>query len=155
MTKVTESALGFDFGLRRIGIAFGQSLTATAQPLDPIAAKDGIPNWAHIDRVISEWQPQVIIVGLPLNMDGTISDMARRARKFANRLNERYKRPCFLFDERLTSQEAKSIHLAQGGSADFGAESVDGIAAQLMLEGWLNQDQRLPSHVRLEEYYEQ
>ncbi len=155
MTELTESALGFDFGLRRIGVAFGQSLTATAQPLNPITAKDGTPDWNQIDSVIAEWQPRTIVVGLPLNMDGTISDMARRARKFANRLHERSKIPCFLFDERLTSQEAKSIHLEHGGSADFGAESVDGIAAQLMLEGWFLQEQRIPSHARLEDYYDQ
>jgi putative Holliday junction resolvase len=155
MTNQTESALGFDFGLRRIGIAFGQSLTATAQPLDPISANDGTPDWTQIDRIVSEWQPNLMVIGLPLNMDGSISEMARRARKFANRLNERYRTPCFLYDERLTSFEAKSQHLNAGGKADFGKESVDGVAAQLMLEGWFAQDQRIPSHARLEDYYGQ
>jgi putative Holliday junction resolvase len=154
MSEHFASALGFDFGLRRIGLAYGQTVTATAQPLSPIAAKDGSPDWSLIDRVVAEWQPSAIVVGLPLNMDGTISEMARRARKFANRLNERTKLPCFLYDERLTSFEAKEIHVARGGGRDFGAESVDGIAAQLMLEAWFAQETHIPSHTRLEEIYD-
>jgi len=148
------NAMGFDFGLRRIGVAYGQTVTATASPLDPVIARDGIPDWERIDKALNEWKPEVLVVGLPLNMDGSISDMARRARKFANRLQERSKLACFLYDERLTSYEAKEIHLARGGGSHFGTESVDGIAAQLMLEAWFNQDQLIPSHTRLEELYD-
>lgn len=154
MSEQYTSALGFDFGLRRIGLAYGQTITQTAQPLDPVSARDGVPDWNLIDKIIAEWQPAVIVVGLPLNMDGSISDMARRARKFANRLHERSKIPCFLHDERLTSFEAKEIHVARGGGRNFGAESVDGLAAQLMLEAWFEQDKLIPSHTRLEELYD-
>lgn len=154
MSEQYASALGFDFGMRRIGLAYGQTVTSTAQPLNPIAAREGIPDWARIDAVIEEWKPQAIVVGLPLNMDGSISDMAHRARKFANRLHERTKLPCFLCDERLTSFEAKGIHLSRGGGRDFGAESVDGIAAQLMLEAWFTQETLIPSQTRLEEIYD-
>lgn len=154
MSEQFASALGFDFGLRRIGLAYGQTVTATAQPLQPIAARDGVPDWSLIDKTLAEWQPQVIVVGLPLNMDGTVSEMARRARKFANRIHERAKIPCFLYDERLTSFEAKEIHVARGGGRDFGAESVDGLAAQLMLEAWFAQDNLIPSHTRLEDIYD-
>jgi len=154
MSDVFQQVLGFDFGTSRMGIAYGQSITGTATPLPPLAARDGIPDWDKLSAVINEWQPQAIVVGIPLNMDGTISDMARRARKFANRLHERYKCPVFLMDERLSTAEAKDIHFAAGGGSNFRKESVDGIAAQLILESWFNSDSRIPSHTRLEDLYD-
>lgn len=154
MSDVFQQVLGFDFGTSRMGIAYGQSITGTATPLPPLAARDGIPDWDKLSAVINEWQPQAIVVGIPLNMDCTISDMARRARKFANRLHERYKCPVFLMDERLSTAEAKDIHFAAGGGSNFRKESVDGIAAQLILESWFNSDSRIPSHTRLEDLYD-
>ncbi|MEM5536930.1 Holliday junction resolvase RuvX [Neptuniibacter pectenicola] len=154
MSNTVKQALAFDFGTLRIGIAAGQSITGTATPLEPIAARDGIPNWDQLAKIISEWTPDALIIGIPLNYDGTISDMAYRARKFANRLHERYKVPCFLMDERLSTAEAKAIHFAAGGSDNFKKESVDGIAAQLILESWFNCDIRIPSHTRLEDVYD-
>lgn len=149
----TEQIMGFDFGTTRIGVAIGQSLTGTAAPLEPVSARDGKPDWAALDSIVQEWQPDTLVVGLPLNMDGTISDMARRARKFANRIQDRYQLPCYLIDERLTTAEAKRLHLEAGGSTNFKQESVDGIAARLLLEDWLTGDTRIPSHTRLEDLY--
>lgn len=154
MSDDFQQVLGFDFGTSRMGIAYGQSITGTATALPPLAARDGIPDWDKLSAVIDEWKPQAIVVGIPLNMDGTISDMARRARKFANRLHERYKVPVFLMDERLSTSEAKEIHFAAGGSSNFRKESVDGIAAQLILESWFNSGSRIPSHTRLEDLYD-
>lgn len=151
MKQDYQRVMGFDFGTSRIGIAYGQSLTGTASALQPITARDGIPDWEALGRIIAEWQPQALVVGIPLNMDGSISDMAHRARKFANRMNERYQLPCFIIDERLTSVEAKRIHLEAGGGSNFKKESVDGIAAQLILEDWFNSDTPVPSHTRLED----
>ena len=128
--------MAFDYGLRRIGVAVGQELLATAQPLQMLPARDGIPDWAVIARLLAEWQPQLLVVGLPLNMDGSESDMCARARKFANRLNGRFNLPVTLMDERLTSYEAKGEVLAQGGSRDFGRHGVDDRAAVLILESW-------------------
>ncbi|MEH6576061.1 MAG: Holliday junction resolvase RuvX [Amphritea sp.] len=153
MNTFSGPVLGFDFGTTRIGVAAGQSLTSTASPLKPFAARDGIPDWLKIELLVNEWQPCALVVGIPLNMDGTISDMARRARKFANRLHERYKLPCYLMDERLTSAEAKQISLSRGGSRNFKENSVDGIAAQLILESWFRSDQLIPSETRLEDLY--
>lgn len=153
MSNNEERVLGFDFGTSRIGVAMGQALTGTATPLDPIAARDGIPDWNVLATLITEWQPDALVVGLPLNMDGSISDMARRARKFANRIQDRFQLPCYLIDERLTTAEAKRLHLAAGGSTDFKRESVDGIAARLLLEDWFQSTTRIPSHTRLEELY--
>jgi len=153
MSDNNQQVLGFDFGTTRIGVAIGQAVTGTAAPLTPVRASDGKPDWPTLDTLIDEWQPDALVVGLPLNMDGSISEMARRARKFANRLQDRYQRPCFLIDERLTTREAKRLHLEAGGSTNFKAESVDGIAARLLLEDWFASPTRIPSHTRLEELY--
>jgi putative Holliday junction resolvase len=153
MSSDTQRVLGFDFGTTRIGLAIGQSLTATATPIEPVRARDGMPDWPQLDATLAEWQPDALVVGIPLNMDGTISEMARRARKFANRIQDRYQLPCFLCDERLTTAEAKRIHLDAGGGTNFKQESVDGIAAQLILEDWFNSPDRIPSHTRLEDIY--
>lgn len=153
MSSDTQRVLGFDFGTTRIGLAIGQSLTATATPIEPVRARDGMPDWPQLDATLAEWQPDALVVGIPLNMDGSISEMARRARKFANRIQDRYQLPCFLCDERLTTAEAKRIHLDAGGGTNFKQESVDGIAAQLILEDWFNSPDRIPSHTRLEDIY--
>lgn len=130
--------MAFDFGTRRMGIAVGQRLTQNSQALPPVKAKDGIPNWDDIKRCVDEWQPDAFVVGLPLNMDGSPSEMSRRANKFSNRLSARFQRPSFTQDERLTSYEAKGIVMAESGERDFGAHSVDGLAAQLILQSWMD-----------------
>lgn len=124
--------LAFDFGSKRIGIAYGQSLTQTAQPVAEIPARDGIPDWQQIEKLINEWQPDCFLTGLPLNMDGSESDMCKRARKFANRLHGRFGLPSHLWDERLSSAEAKAIK----PSDNYRKHAVDGIAASAILESW-------------------
>ncbi|HIG61103.1 MAG TPA: Holliday junction resolvase RuvX [Gammaproteobacteria bacterium] len=123
-------AMGFDFGSHHIGIAIGQRLTATATPLAIIKAKNGIPDWQDIDALISDWQPEVIIVGLPTNMDDSPSLMTRRAEKFANRLTARYQIPHVLTDERLSTRAARDHSRA---------ERIDDLSAALILETWLKQ----------------
>lgn len=136
-TNKIVHVMGFDFGTRRMGVAVGQRLTQNTQALAPFKAKDGIPNWDELQRLVDEWQPDAFVVGLPLNMDGSASEMSRRANKFANRLCNRFRRPSFTQDERLTSYEAKGIVMAESGERDFGAHSVDGLAAQLILQSWM------------------
>jgi putative Holliday junction resolvase len=121
--------LGLDFGLKHIGVAVGQTITRSATPMTTVGAVDGRPDWTTLDALIREWQPERLIVGLPLNMDDTLSDMAKRAQRFANRLNARYGLPVEMRDERLTSQEARSL------SDDPDARHA--IAAQLILAAWL------------------
>jgi len=99
--------LAFDFGLSHIGVAVGQSITATASPLTTLKADRGTPEWAALGRLISEWKPHRLIVGLPLNMDDSESEMSARARKFANRLEGRFGVQTCLVDERLTTFEAQ------------------------------------------------
>ena len=139
MSTELNTCLGFDFGTRRMGVAIGRSLLGTATPLSPLVARDGIPNWSEIEALVSEWKPDCFVVGLPLNMDGSASEMSLRATKFGKRLQGRFNKPYFMMDERLSSHEAKGYVIDQGGDRDFGRNSVDGIAAVLILESWFAQ----------------
>ena len=129
-------ALGFDFGLKNIGVAVGQSLTGTAQELAPLRARDGIPQWEEIQALLSEWQPDTVVVGLPLNMDGTESELSARARKFANRLHGRFGCQTKMADERLSTRSAKEEAYARDHRGNFGDKPVDSIAARIILEDW-------------------
>lgn len=130
--------MAFDFGTKRIGIAYGQRISNSSQELAPISARDGVPNWDELQKLTDEWKPDAFVVGLPLNMDGSMSDMSRRASKFARRLEGRLHKPSFTQDERLTSFEAKGMVMESSGERDFGAHSVDGLAARIILENWMN-----------------
>jgi len=125
------SALCFDFGSKRIGVAYGQSITGTAKPLQTLAARDGIPDWPEIENLVKQWQPSVFVVGLPFNMDDSDSELLLRARKFGQRLEGRLHKPCYGMDERLSSFEARGQLLR--GEADA---AVDSLAAMLILESW-------------------
>lgn len=127
--------LGFDFGTRRIGIATGQHITATAQPLTTIAAKQGKPDWPTLDRIVAQWDPEGFVVGLPLHADGGEHRLSRAARAFGRSLQRRYRLPLHFVDERLSSLEAER-HLAERGARhDPGA--IDSEAASLILRSWL------------------
>ncbi|WP_369856528.1 Holliday junction resolvase RuvX [Candidatus Thalassolituus haligoni] len=134
--------MAFDFGTKRIGVAIGQRLTGSSSALTPLKANDGVPNWDTLTALVNEWQPDAFVVGLPLNMDGSASDMSTRAAKFARRLEGRLHKPSFTHDERLTSYEAKGMVIADSGERDFGRHSVDGLAAQLILESWMGEHPR-------------
>lgn len=138
-TRKPLSFICFDFGTKRFGVAIGNDMLKSARSLDPIKARDGIPDWEQIDKLILEWQPDEFVVGLPLNMDGTESDMSARAKKFKNRLASRTRKTVHLMDERLSSFEAKGHVIKQKGHVDFGTYSVDGQAAALILESWFSQ----------------
>ncbi|MDD2168488.1 Holliday junction resolvase RuvX [Glaesserella parasuis] len=136
---MSQTVLAFDFGTNSIGCAVGQSITGTAQGLSAFKAQDGIPNWEQIGKVIAQWQPELLVVGLPLNMDGTEQPLTQRAKKFANRLNGRFNLPVELQDERLTTVEAKSEIFARGGFKALKKGKVDAISACLILESWFEQ----------------
>lgn len=130
------TAIAFDFGTKSIGCAVGQSITGTAQALPAFKAQDGIPNWENIEKCLKEWKPDLIVVGLPLNMDGTEQELTLRARKFANRLTGRFGAKVVLQDERLTTTQARSEIFARGGFRALKKGKVDGISACLILESW-------------------
>ncbi|MCB1691595.1 MAG: Holliday junction resolvase RuvX [Pseudomonadales bacterium] len=126
--------MGFDFGTSKIGVAVGQHVTGTATAVGIVRSRDGIPDWSQLDKLVSEWEPDIFVVGLPLNMDGSESEMSARALKFARRLEGRYHKPAKTMDERLTTREASAY--AEDG------EPVDDIAARLILESWLRESPR-------------
>lgn len=131
-----HTVLGFDFGTRSIGIAIGQSLTATASPLAAVKAQDGTPNWDSIGKLIAEWQPDYLVVGLPLNMDGSEQDLTQRAKKFANRLHGRFGKTVELQDERLSTTEARARLFDRGGFKALTKGQVDSQSAVIILESW-------------------
>ncbi|MFT6028292.1 MAG: putative Holliday junction resolvase [Oleiphilaceae bacterium] len=132
-----HSYLCFDFGLKRFGVAVGTDLLKTASELKPISAKDGIPDWSIIELLVDTWKPDGFVVGLPLNMDGSPSDMSLRATKFGKRLKGRFNKSVSMMDERLSSFEAKAyVKEKTNRYVDFGDHSVDGAAACLILESW-------------------
>ncbi|MGC3874076.1 Holliday junction resolvase RuvX [Halomonas sp. GXIMD04776] len=140
----SRQVLAFDFGTRRIGVAVGHELVARATALAPLPARDGIPDWNAVSKLIEEWGPDLFVVGLPLNMDGSESEMSTRARKFGKRLYGRYGKPCEMVDERGSTREAKAIAREAGHRGNYRDDGVDGLAAQLILEGWFAQREGLP-----------
>lgn len=136
--------LGFDYGTKQIGVAIGQVITGQARELCTLKAQNGIPDWNQVEALIKEWKPDAVVVGLPLNMDGTPSDMCLRAEKFARRLNGRYNLPFYTHDERLTTFEAKGERRDRGGQkGSYRDNPVDAIAAALLLQGWLDENTAL------------
>ena len=131
--------LGFDFGMKNIGVAVGQELTKTANPLTVIKAREGIPDWDQIKTLLDQWNPQLLVVGLPLNMDGSEQEMTAAARRFGNRLNGRFHIPIDWQDERLTTFEALDQLGIRSKMQSNKREDVDRISAQLILQSWLNQ----------------
>lgn len=137
-----KTILGFDFGLRFIGTAIGQSLTSTASPLTTLSAREGIPHWPDIDKLIKTWEPDALVVGIPSNMDGTEQSITQAARDFSRSLEERYHLPVFNMDERLSTKEAKEKIFATKGYKGLTRATVNAVAAQLILESWFQSHER-------------
>lgn len=131
-----STIIAFDFGMRSIGVAIGQKITQTASPLPALVARDGIPNWDFIQKLIDEWAPEGLLVGLPLNMDGTEQEITQRAKKFSNRLKHRCGLPVYLHDERLSTVDAKEKLFELGGYKKLSKEKVDSVSACLIFESW-------------------
>jgi putative Holliday junction resolvase len=138
VTEQAETLLAFDYGEKHIGVAVGQTLTGTANPLESVRVTSSKPDWSAISRIVETWQPDALVVGLPLNMDGSEQTVTKRARRFGNQLLGRYRLPVHLVDERLTTREARDRLAAEGrpGGVDHP------VAAQVILESWLNERKR-------------
>lgn len=134
-----KNILGFDFGMKSIGVAVGHQLTNTARGIAALSARDGIPDWAIIAKLMTEWQPGLIVVGLPLNMDGTEQLMTAAARKFGNRINNRFNIPVVWQDERLTTFEALDQMGIRSKLQTDKRSDVDKLSAQIILQSWLDQ----------------
>lgn len=135
-TNTFNVLLGFDFGTKRIGVAVGQTITKTARPLSTITAKDGIPAWDTIDALIKKWRPDALVVGIPLNMDGTDQPISEKARHFAHTIQKRYELTLFEMDERLTTKDARERVFREGGYKALQNQQIDSVAAQLILQNW-------------------
>ena len=131
--------LAFDYGLKSIGVAVGQRLTGTASTLKALKAVDGTPDWNQIEALLKEWQPELVVVGLPLNMDGTEQPFTARVHKFINRLHGRFGVKVQAHDERLTTVESRAELFSQGGFKKLSKDAIDCFSAKLILESWFEQ----------------
>ena len=134
--NIAQSIMAFDFGTQKMGMAFGQSSIESATPLALFSMKDGIPDWAQLLKLVKQWQPNVFLVGLPLNMDDSESELSARARKFARRLRHQTNIETWMVDERLTTREAREelgFYQEQGRAKKL---SADSFAAALLIQSW-------------------
>lgn len=132
------TALGFDYGAVRIGVAVGQSLTGTARPLLAIHRRQRPPDWQAIGQLIKEWQPEHLVVGVPRHADGSDNHITQEALDFATALQQRFQLPVATVDERLSSQEARERLAARTGNRRR-QTPLDPMAAAVILESWLQQ----------------
>lgn len=135
----SDLVLGFDFGLNHIGVSVGTLTLKQASALKALKAKDGIAQKVELDRLFDEYRPVHIVVGMPLNMDGSMQDMSFRARKFGNRLANNYKVRVFFLDERLSSCEAKDMLFSTHGFKGLKKkDNVDAMAAAVILQSYFD-----------------
>lgn len=139
--KHPETVLAFDFGLKRIGLAAGDTLTATAAPRPAIPVTRGQPDWRIIEREVRTWHPRILVVGAPYNVDGSPGALAAAARDFAAELGSRFGLPINMVDERWSSLEAAAALKARRASGErrrrVQREDIDSAAAAVILERWL------------------
>jgi putative Holliday junction resolvase len=139
--QAAPTVLAFDYGLKRIGVAVGNVLTATAEPLQVLPARRGEPEWGELDRCIAAWHPGILIVGVPYNMDGSDGELTERARSFAATLGSRSGIDVVTVDERLSSREAEETLRQQRRDGSLTRrirrEDIDMEAACVLLRQWL------------------
>ena len=138
--STAQRFFGIDFGTRKLGIAVGQTLTRTAMGIAVVPVRNGEPDWVQLDQLVKHWKPQALVIGMPYNMDGTDSDLMVRVKEFAQNLSDRYQLPWHSIDERLSTRAAREITRENAeltGKRYNDKGQVDAMAAQLLLESWL------------------
>ncbi|XBC41743.1 MAG: Holliday junction resolvase RuvX [Buchnera aphidicola (Kaburagia rhusicola rhusicola)] len=135
--------IAFDFGTKRIGVAVGQNITKTAQILPSIKVKNKKIDLTKFNTLFREWKPCLIVIGLPLNMDGTKQDITKKSEQFAKQLFSHFKIPVHLHDERLTTIEAKTILFEMNGFKHFEQNKIDSTSAAIILESWLSNNENI------------
>lgn len=146
MKRSRRTLLAFDYGKKQIGVAVGQELTGSSSPLETVRTHDERPDWDTISRLVETWQPDALVVGIPLNMDGSEQEMTHAARRFAHRLGARYGLPVHHTDERLTTVEA--AYLVSDAEKDNSTRrarrrrSLDEVAAHIILQTFLSRQHR-------------
>ena len=127
--------ISFDFGTKKIGVAVGQTETKTSSPLQIVFSKNNTVNWDEIESIVNEWKPNLILVGKPLNMDGSDSDMMEKVDIFYKKLEQISKIPCEYVDERLTSFEARE------SLTEIKKDLIDAHAAKILIDQWFNNNE--------------
>lgn len=135
--EISGQVLAFDFGLRQVGVASAHTEMKIVSPVGVLLAQNGKVAAQDVTKLTREWKPKGLVVGLPINMDGSKSSLSQKATEFADWLREITSLPVIMVDERLTSREAKSMASELGHSGDYRKKPVDAIAACLILEQWL------------------
>ena len=141
MLSTSSTVLGFDVGSRRIGVAIGSAFSVGARALAMVDVRADGPDWAALDRLHKEWRPNGLIVGDPLTLEGDDQPNRKRAHAFARQLQQRYKLPVLLVDERSSSVEAArrfAVERAEGRKRRRDAASLDAVAAAVIIERWLS-----------------
>lgn len=139
MPDTPDIVMGFDFGERRIGVATGQTITRHASPLTTLRAVDNHPDWINLEKLIAEWKPGALVVGVPAHLDGTASDMSKKAERFGRQLEGRFRLPVYHINESLTSYEAEQLLREKRKSTQHNKQEIDRMAAAIILQSWLDQ----------------
>jgi putative pre-16S rRNA nuclease len=139
---VAETVLGFDFGRRRIGVAVGETLTGSARPLKTVQVRHGTPPWSELELLVSDWRPARLVIGIPLHFDGGESATAAAAREFAAELERRTGKPVTLWNEALSTEEARmNLDERRNGKTRPGdRDLLNAEAARTILAGWLDEN---------------
>jgi putative Holliday junction resolvase len=135
---LASTVLCFDFGEQRIGVAVGEHLLATANPLTTIDNESNDKRFETISKLVKEWQPKLLIVGLPLSLDGTETNVTQLCKKFARRLNGRFNLPVMMIDERYSSVEASDLLSQSGIKGRAQKEMLDQVAAKTILQSYFD-----------------
>ena len=131
--------LAFDYGEKYIGVAAGSRHSRQAEPVTTLRGSAKNPDWVRISKLIQDWRPDALVVGLPFNMDGSDNPMTRAARAFGQRLKDRYNLPIHMVDERLSTQIARDVLNAAGVPMRRHKSRLDQVAAQTILQAFLNE----------------
>ncbi|HRD49666.1 MAG: Holliday junction resolvase RuvX [Candidatus Competibacter sp.] len=143
-------ALGFDFGRARIGVAVGEAVTGSARPLRTLPTRQQRPDWDVIARLIAEWRPDLLVIGVPRHADDSANAMTAAALRFSRQLHGRFNLPVATIDERLSSWEAEQRYFATApaGRRRDHDPALDAQAAAVILESWFNQQRSLAPCVK-------
>lgn len=140
--QTAETILGFDFGEKRIGVAVGNTVTSQARALTTLHVESNAARLGAVEKLVAEWQPASFVIGQPEHADGQPHDVAHLAKKFGNRLTEKFRLPVAYINETLSSVEASSILGARGVKGIAQRTEIDAVAAQVILQSYLDERAR-------------
>ena len=139
MSANITTVLGIDYGLRRIGIATGQTITGSASPITTLNQINGSTDWEAIENLIDQWKPQALIVGMPYYLDGKENDMTKVVEAFCLELEQRFTIPIFKINEALSSYEAETMLKKNTKIGKHNKHEIDKMAAAIIVQNWLDQ----------------